>query len=292
MKINKIAKYLKPIAVFFTLYFQIAYTYSHTVTTIITDSGLNGPDGFALDKKGNLFVANWGGGQGSTVLKITKGKAKQYISGLKAPDGLVFDKLGNLFISNYADGVINKKTPSGEVTVFAKGLNNPSAMVFDHQGNLYVSNHGGGRGTTVSKISPEGDITTYASGFDAPLGLAFDENNNLYVSNYNSGVVNKISSTQEVSVFAEIPNAPLARLQYLVFDNNENLYVPSYGHNKIYVISSTGEVSIFAGTGIAGSKDGPVNEAQFDGPNSIIIDKEDAIYISEYNANRIRKILN
>ena len=79
-------------------------------------------------------------------------------------------------------------------------------------------------------------------------------------------------------------------LQYLIFDKEENLYVPSYGHNKIYVISQKGEVSVFAGTGIAGSTDGPVGSARFNGPNSIAIDASGVIYVSEYNANRIRKI--
>ncbi len=41
--------------------------YSQTVTTFISGSDLNGPDGFAFDKEGNLFVANWGNGAGSTI---------------------------------------------------------------------------------------------------------------------------------------------------------------------------------------------------------------------------------
>ena len=46
---------------------------AQTVSTFLTGNGLNGPDGFALDGEQNLYVANWGGGAGTTVLKITPG---------------------------------------------------------------------------------------------------------------------------------------------------------------------------------------------------------------------------
>ena len=46
---------------------------AQTVSTFLTGNALNGPDGFALDGEQNLYVANCGGGAGTTVLKITPG---------------------------------------------------------------------------------------------------------------------------------------------------------------------------------------------------------------------------
>jgi len=61
---------------------------AQTVTTFVSESGLNGPDGFALDVEGNLYVANWGNGSGNKIIKISaEGEASHYISGLEAPDG-------------------------------------------------------------------------------------------------------------------------------------------------------------------------------------------------------------
>jgi sugar lactone lactonase YvrE len=270
--------------IFLNLYISNA----QTVSTLITGSGLNGPDGFALDASENLFVANWGGGSGTTILKILSLSAVQtFDSTSDAPDGLSFDNSGNLFVSNYNSGVINIITPGGIKTVFATGLTNPSSLAFDTTGNLYVSNYGG---STVSKITRDGTVSTFASGFNAPLGLVFDPEGNLYVSNYNSGVINKVTSNGVVSVFATVPNPSTSRLQYLVWGPSGNIYVPSYGHNKIYKISSSGTVSVFAGTGTAGGTNGPVASAQFNGPNSIALTKKGDLYISEYNANRIRVI--
>lgn len=258
------------------------------VSTLLTGGRLNRPDGFALDADGNLFVANWGGGAGTTILRTTPaGVVTLFDSTSDAPDGLAFDSAGNLFVSNYKTGRIDKITPRRMKTVFAVGLNQPSALAFDAAGDLYVSNFGGGN---VSRISHNGIIESFASGFDAPLGLVFDPEGNLYVSNYRSGVINKVAPDGAVTEFATVPNPSSSRLQYLVRGKSGSLYLPSYGHNKIYKIGPSGAVSVFSGTGVAGGADGPTVSAQFDGPNSIALTKSGDLIISEYNTNRIRKI--
>jgi len=259
-----------------------------TVSTFLTGNGLNGPDGFALDGAQNLFVANWGGGFGNTVLRITPDAlVSTFDSTSDAPDGLAFDQSGNLYVSNYNSGIIHKITPTGVKTQFASGLINPSALAFDTAGNLYVSNNGS---TTVSKITPDGLVSIYATGFSAPLGLVFDPAGNLYVSNYNTGIIHKVEPDGTTSVFATVPNGQNSRIQYLVRGPSGYLYLPAYGHHKIYRISTSGEVTVYAGTGVPGSTNGSLDSAQFNGPNSIAMTSLGDLYISEYNANRIRKI--
>ena len=261
---------------------------AQTVSSFLTGNGLNGPDGFALDGDQNLFVANWGGGAGTTVLKITPGAVvSTFDSTSDAPDGLVFDESGNLYVSSYNSGMIHKITPSGNKTLFASGLINPSALAFDTAGNLYVTNYGS---TTVSKITPAGTVSTYASGFSGPLGLVFDPQGNLYISNYNTGKVHKVAPDGTTTLFATVPNGSSSKIQYLVRGQSGILFLPSYGHNKIYRISESGVVSVYAGTGIPGSTNGSLDSAQFDGPNSIALTSQGDLYISEYNTNRIRKI--
>lgn len=258
------------------------------VITYLTGSGLNRPDGFALDASGNLFVANWGGGSGHIVLKISAPDLVTiFDAACDAPDALAFDAAGNLYISNYNSGVITKTTPAGVKIDFAGGLINPSALALDRDGNLYASNFGG---KTVSKITPEGEISTFASGFSAPLGLVFDPEGNLFVADYHTGMVHKITPDRTLSVFATVPNPANSRIQYLARGPSGNLYLPSYGHHQIYRITTEGIVTVFAGTGVAGGKDGPLDEAEFDGPNSIAISAQGDLYVSEYNANRIRII--
>jgi len=264
------------------------FAHCQSVSTFLTGNGLNGPDGFTLDSGQNLYVANWGGGSGTTVLRITPGAAVTTADSTSdAPDGLVFDTEGNLYISNYNSGIIHKVTTAGVKTVFASGFNSPSALAFDSEGNLYVSNFTGGK---VSRITPDGDVSTYATGFSGPLGLVFDPDGNLFVSNYNNGKVHKVELDGTTTVFATVPNGTTSKIQYLARGSSGTLYLPSYGHHKIYKISEAGEVTVFAGTGVPGFKDGPADSAQFNGPNSIAINNLGEILVSEYNANRIRKI--
>ena len=259
-----------------------------TVSTFLTGGGLNGPDGFALDGAENLFVANWGNGSGRTILKITPDTLTSVVDSTSdAPDGLAFDASGNLYISNYNSGRIYRMSPSGVKTQFASGLIKPSALVFDDAGNLYVSNFGS---TTVSKITPGGIVSTFASGFSGPLGLVFDPAGNLYVSNYNTGKIFRVLPDGTSAEFATVPSGFSSKIQYLVRGPSGNLYLPAYGHHKIYRISPAGEVSVYSGTGVPGSANGPIGTAQFNGPNSIALTALGDLYVSEYNANRIRKI--
>lgn len=261
---------------------------AQTVSTYLTGAGLNGPDGFAMDTAQNLYVANWGGGNGTTVLKISPDALVSiFDSTSTAPDGLVFDDSCNLYISNYGAGTISKVNPLGLKTVFVSGLVNPSALAFNSYGYLFASNFSNGK---VSKISPDGDISEFASGFSGPLGLVFGSLDNLYVSNYLTGVVHKVTPDGEKAVFATVPNGNTSKTQYLAIGKSGNLYLPSYGHNVIYKISPEGLVESFAGTGSPGGTDGPVAQASFNGPNSIVFTKNGDLLVSEYNANRIRKI--
>ncbi|MCP4707409.1 MAG: hypothetical protein GY869_02185, partial [Planctomycetes bacterium] len=117
IKLLILSKYLVAVILVIALHCPSS---AQTVSTYISGSGLNGPDGFALDRHGALYVANWGHGAGSTVLKITAaGEVSTHLSGLSAPDGLIFDQSGNLYVSNFASGIINKVTPDGKITVFA-----------------------------------------------------------------------------------------------------------------------------------------------------------------------------
>jgi hypothetical protein len=272
-------------------FFYSPNIFSQTVSTFITNSGVDGPNGFAIDTAQNLYVANFGQGTGTDVLKITpSGVASTFATGFNAPDALAFDAIGYLYVANFGDGVINKVSPSGVSTIFANGLNGPAELIFDWQGNLYVSNLGNFDGTTVSKITQSGVVSTFATGFNGPIGLAFDSQWNLYVANCNSGIINKVSPSGVVTVFASIPNNPPSSIQYLLHGRTGNFYIPSYDQQKIYKITSAGVVSVLTGTGIPGGNNGPLNSATFDGPNSIAMNRLGEIYISDYNANRIRKI--
>jgi sugar lactone lactonase YvrE len=241
---------------------------------------LDGPNGFAIDSRGDLYVANE---PGKKVIKITGDSISRTILNCDSPDGLDFDNEDNLFVSNFYSGIILRKHENS-IDTFASGLDHPADIKWDGEEYLYVSEYDKG---DIKKINREGKITTVASGFKHPFGLIFDNSGNLYIANNSTGIINKADKKGQVSFFAHIPGV----ISYLSYSKQSGkLYVPCFSCNTIYVVNNRGKAAPYTGMQIAGDKDGTLKEAQFREPNSIIISNDGDIYISEFSVNRIRKI--
>ena len=79
-------------------------------------------------------------------------------SGFHFPEGPDVDRDGNIYLVNIANGVINKVTPEGKVSVFADTGGSNQACRFGQDGNLYVCHNEPGR-TGILKIDPAGKIS-------------------------------------------------------------------------------------------------------------------------------------
>ncbi|MBK6595113.1 MAG: SMP-30/gluconolactonase/LRE family protein [Burkholderiales bacterium] len=68
-------------------------------------------------------------------------------------------------------------------------------------------------------------------------------------------------------------------------------YVGDYGANVVRRVTSTGVVSTYSGTApVAGSNDGTISTALFNGPSGIAIDTAGNIYVADTLNNTVRKI--
>jgi sugar lactone lactonase YvrE len=250
-----------------------------TVSTLPL-KGLNGPNGLVIDKDGSLFIANE---PGKKVIKVRNDSIAETVLLSDSPDGLTFDEDGNLYISNFYSGMILKKSRQSVDTI-ATGLDKPADIKCDGKGNLFVTEYEKG---DIKKIDKTGKITLFATGLKFPFGLAFDNEGNLFVAENISGVINKIDSKGTIAFFARIPGT----LSYLTYsEKTGKLYTACFSRHTIYVITKDGKTTILAGNGIAGDKDGDLQDAQFNSPNSIGISSDGTLYISEFPVNRIRKI--
>ncbi len=238
--------------------------------------------GIALDKWGNLFIAD----QNNHVIRridnagtITTfaGNSTNGYSGdagpataaqLSYPQRIATDTAGNIFITDFYH-VIRKINPSGIITTIAgtpgiggysgdggpasaAAFHSPDGMCTDLTGNLYIAD---GRNHVIRKIDTAGIVTTIAgsnvSGYTGDGGTATAAN------------LNRPSS--------------------VAIDTTGALYIADSWNHVIRKIAASGIINTVVGTGTSGySGDyGLADTAKISFPSSIIFDRTNRLYIGE-----------
>lgn len=109
--------------------------------------GLGNPTGMAIDAAGNLYVANYYGGDvtiyppGSTAPSVTLSQ------GLTTPNGLAVDTNGDLYVGNKGNPPSILVYPPGQTspsqTITSPLIQNPGQLFFDASRNLYFQDNAG-----------------------------------------------------------------------------------------------------------------------------------------------------
>ncbi|MCR8561679.1 VCBS repeat-containing protein [Mucilaginibacter sp. BJC16-A38] len=248
----------------------------------------NGPAGMAIDKSGNLYVADQ---VNNLIRKITPGGLVSTYAGATGPDGAYQGSVdGNLTTAGFA---------------------NPFGLVFDSHGNLFVSDY---NGQVIRKIDKNGMVTMFAglvytqgtvdgmgsaAQFNDPSFMTIDANDNLYVSDYNGNCVRKITPGGLVTTFAGSNLAGFtngagtaATFQNpfgITSDVSGNIYVVDNNNRAIRKITPDGVVSTVAGGGLPGSDDGVGSGATFNIPYGITYYSGN-LYLTDGGNDLIRKI--
>jgi serine/threonine-protein kinase len=136
--------------------------------------------------------------------------------------------------------------------------------------------------------------------FNAPSGLAIDGAGKIYVADFDNQRVRVIGVDGNVSTlagngnvgFADGPGqqALFAGPSGLALDAAGNVYVADRDNQRIRKITPNGTVSTVAGTGERGFADGPGSRAKFSQPGALAVDRAGAIYVADFDNQRIRKI--
>lgn len=205
---------------------------------------LQAPGALAMDKDGNLYIADcdnnsvrkvdtkgfiyafagngFGAGTGTGGYSGDGGKATA--AKLNQPTGIAFDKDGNLFISDCFNHSIRKVNKQGIISTVAgtgvsgyngegaaankSQLSYPSAVVVDNKGNIFIADNGNFR---IRKVGASGIIATITG--NGTQGTSGD-----------SGIAG---------------NAMIGKTTFLTFGTAGELYFGDYQENKIRVIAET-----------------------------------------------------
>lgn len=150
------------------------------------DSGFNGPHGLALDRDGNLYVADWGNNRvrridsfGGVTTLMSDGTWADQSTGtpyaFDRPIGVAVDAAGTLYVAEWTGCRIVKRSAAGTVSTLAGGngagdwdatgeaaqFNWPHDLEIGPDGNLYVTEQFGNR---IRRVTPDGVVTTFAGG--------------------------------------------------------------------------------------------------------------------------------
>jgi len=245
----------------------------------------NSPRGAALDKAGNLYVADAGN---HTIRKLTPADIVTTVAGspgvagsadgtgsaaqFNTLRGLAVDPAGNIYVTDLDDATIRKVTPAGVVTTLA-GL---------------------------AGLSGSDDGTNSDARFYKPIGIAVDGAGNLFVADSGNQTIRKITSAGVVTTLAGLAgstygppdgigiNARFESPQGLAVDASGNLFVTE-ALGRIRKVTPDGVVTTIAGAMAFGSEDGIGNAARFVDPVGIAVDRLGNIYIADTGNNLIRK---
>ncbi|PYK63352.1 MAG: hypothetical protein DME21_03145 [Verrucomicrobia bacterium] len=203
-------------------------------------AGMKRPLGLAVDRAGNLFVAD---GFSATIYKFTPdGAGSAFATNIYSPFALAFDSAGNLFATDDY-GSVYVFNPDGAHSLFASGMQHTSALAFDSAGNLFVTDSGSASNDAhIYKFTPVGAGSTFASGLDESYGLASKSAGDLFYSDYLTGDIYRFTAEGQQSTFASGLNYP----DGLAFDGAGILYVADPGSGNIYKFTTDGARSTLA----------------------------------------------
>jgi sugar lactone lactonase YvrE len=245
------------------------------------------PHSIAVDRSGNLYVADWWiirkitaegavtGLAGSGQWGVEDGPASEaqftYIN------GLAVDESGNLFAATTPElgcGTVRKISMTGEVTTFA--------------GSAEEAGSADGIGS--------------AARFNSPTGVAVDQAGNLYVADWGNNTIRKISRFGLVSTLAGQARqsgssdgiGSAARFygpSAVAVDSTGNIFVADTWNFTIRKITPAGMVTTLAGSaGEQASVDGVGSSARFSNPSAVAVDGAGNVFVADQGNFTIRMI--
>ena len=316
-------------------------SYPYVITTVagtypLGDGGpataalLLGPAAVALDRAGNLYIADYSNGR---VRKVSPAGTITTVPGTENTyaQSLALDAAGSLYVAGYYN--VWKIEPAGKLTTVAGsgnygfgGDDRPATeatfagiagVALDGAGNIYISD---GWNHRVRKVNTAGIITTIAGngtqGYigdnipakDArlyyPGALAVDAAGNLYIADTYNYRVRKVTAAGIITTVVGTGGygnggdgglataAQLGSVGGLAFDGQGNLYLSDVSNHRVRKVTPAGIITAVGGNAQYGfGGDGALaTSAMLANPAGIALDAAGNLYIADSKNNRVRKV--
>lgn len=292
-----------------------------------TAAQLNQPCSVAVDKNGNVFIADYGN---SCLRKIdiSTGTVSTIVSDINTIGiyTVAVDNNNNVYYSNLSGNTIymydqNTQAYGPVVGTGSPGwsgdggqagnaqINYVSAIAFDKNNNMYFTESiisSGNRDIRrvdaktgiITTVAGTGDLGNGGDGgpainatFNNPTGLAIDSKGNILIEDAGNMNIRIIDATTGIiSLFCYQGSFGIERI---VTDNKDNVYFVDY-HTIYKIDAATKTISRIAGTGTSGYNGDNINAtaAELYQPMDVALDKNGNLLIADDRNNRIRSVSN
>jgi sugar lactone lactonase YvrE len=256
-----------------------------------TTAQLAGPVGIAVDKFGDIFIAD----SMNNIIRMVD------------PSGIISTVAGGGTVGGLGDG--------GKAVDAT--LNNPTGVAVDNSGNLFIADYGNNRIREVIKAT--GVIITFAGGgilpgegvvatlakLNGPFGVRVNtagdviiaDRGNDVIRKVSGGVINTIAGTWGTPGLTldggPATNAELNQPTGVVVDIAGNFYIADPANNVVRKVTSGGTISTIAGNNMLPggyTGEGVATLVTLNQPYGVAVDNALNVYIADYGNNRIRMV--
>jgi hypothetical protein len=303
-----------------------------------TSSQLGGAYDVAVDASGDVYVAD---AYDSEVEKVTPAGQLSVIAGtgtfgtptagtatssrLNDPTGVAVDAAGDVYIADYQNDVVEKLTPSGQLSIFAGEVGNangtptqgsatataigqPFGVAVDGAGNVYIS-----ASARLYKVTPSGQLSFYAgngttgtptpgmatsSPLGAPAELAVDSAGDLFAADPDAnekvtpgGMLSIVAGngTSGVPVPGPATSSPLYYPTGIAVDAAGDLYIADNGNEDVEEVTPGGMLSVIAGDNSYGTPTYgvPATSSSLAVPYDVAVTPAGRVYIADTDNSTI-----
>jgi streptogramin lyase len=236
-------------------------------TTIGT--GLNHPDGVAVDASGNVYIADT---RNNRVIEVPANGGPQFTvgSGFQYPQGVALDSHGNLYVADSNNNrVVEVNLRTGQQTTVATGLDNPTSVAIDPAGNVYIANTNSGQ--VLELRANTSSTTVVASALVAPFGVGVDLKGDLFIADSGDNSVRElpVGGGPQASLGTGL-NFPTG----VAVDLAGDVFIANYGANQVIELPAGGGPQTTIGTG-------------FQAPQGVAVSAQGTVFVADQNNSRV-----
>ncbi|GAB3540796.1 SBBP repeat-containing protein [Spirosoma fluminis] len=277
---------------------------------------LSSPAGVAVDKDGNVYVADLGNHRivkwapnASAGTTVAGGSgAGSGLNQLYYPSGVAVDKDGNVYVADLGNQRIVKWAPNASAgTIVAGGsgagsglnqLYDPFGVYVDGSGNVYVADTGNQRIVKWAPGASQGTIVAGGSGAGSglnqlanPTGVYVDGAGNVYVVDQQNHRIVKWAPNASAGTIVAGGSGAGSGLNQLdsptgvYVDGSGNVYVADQQNHRIVKWAPNAS----AGTIVAGGSGAGSRQNQLYYPFGVYVDGSGNVYVADQQNNRIVK---